>query len=60
MTKIVVVVDEEHKEIFEGNVEADVGGISSSDLLKIWDSTNKEKYKEIASFKHWIYWRYTE
>lgn len=61
MTKIVVVVDDEHKEIFEGdNIEADVSGVSTSDLLRIWDATDKDNYKELASFKHWTYWRYTD
>jgi len=65
LTKIVVVVDDK-KEIFEGTVEAntlqlDVWGNKAVPILTIYElDSNSEPDKEIASFKHWTYWRYTK
>lgn len=67
--KIVVVVDgikEAYKEIFEGkNLTADISpnklniaGISETNelnFLKIGDGD-----KQLAAFKEWTYWRYTQ
>ena len=65
MTKIVVVVDEAHKEIFEGEVKANtgpdvsIGGHNSTDIiLKIYETVNGMEDNEIAAFKRWTYWRY--
>lgn len=65
LTKIVVVVDDK-KEIFEGEIEARtndgiymgaVGTTIKEPILLIW---NKKTEEQIAAFIKYDYWRYTD
>ena len=68
LTKIVVVVDEKHKEIFEGNVEArtnngmEIGGLEPTNVLTepVLFIDDLDKNDQIAAFIKYEYWRYTK